>query len=64
MKEYEVEMPDTGPGSYYDYLGYCIAEDAINKNKGGGNGGGNGPGCLSVIFIISIGIGIMWLLGR
>jgi hypothetical protein len=64
IKEYEVGMSNTGPGSYYDYLGFTIAEDAINKNKGGGNGGGNGSGCLSVLFIISIGIGIMWLLGR
>ncbi len=44
-------MSNTGPGSYYDYLGYCIAEDAINKSGGGGNGGGNGLGCLSVLVI-------------
>jgi hypothetical protein len=55
---------DTGPGSYYDYLGYCIAEDEMNKNKGGGNGGGNGPGCLSVILIILGLVTLVWLLGR
>lgn len=26
-------MKKFGPGSYYDYLGYTIAEDAINKNN-------------------------------
>jgi hypothetical protein len=55
---------NTGPGSYFDYLGYCISEDELNKNSGGGNGGGNGPGCLSVLFIITVGIGILWLLGK
>ena len=54
-------MPNTGPGSYFDYLGYCISEDEINKNSGG-NGGGNGPGCLSVLVIIAIIVGIIWLI--
>jgi hypothetical protein len=46
-------MSDTGPGRCYDYFGYCIAEEEINRNKGGGDLG-NGPGCLSVIFVISV----------
>ena len=57
-------MSNTGPGSYYDYLGYRIAEDAINKSGGDGNGGGNGPGCLSVLFIMAIIVGIIWLISR
>lgn len=57
------KMSDTGPGSYYDYRGYCIAEDEINRNKGGGDPG-NGSGCSSVIFVISIIGGIIRLIGR
>ena len=53
-------MSKFGPGSYYDYLGFCIAEDAINRNKGGGDPGGNGSGCLSVLVIVAIIGGIIW----
>ena len=56
-------MSKFGLGSYYDYLGFCIAEDAINRNKGSGDPGGNGSGCLSVLVIIGIISGIIWKIG-
>ena len=60
MKKVREKMSKFGPGSYYDYLGFCIAEDAINRNKGGGDPGGNGSGCLSVLVIVAIIGGIIW----
>ena len=61
--ESEEKMSKFGPGSYYDYLGFCIAEDAINRNKGGGDPGGNGSGCLSILVVVAIIGGIIWKLG-
>ena len=61
--ESEEKMSKFGPGSYYDYLGFCIAEDAINRNKGGGDPGGNGSGCLSILVVVAIIGGIIWKIG-
>ncbi len=43
-----------------------MPDDYINFMASGGDDedDGGGGGCLSVLFIIGIGIGVMWLLGR